>query len=152
MRWVCSAPPEQTKPLYGSTTSGGGFGDGELYKIGADGSAFQLLHSFRGGFFGDGSLPEAAVTAVGDVLYGSTENGGTHGNHGTLYSIGLDGTNYQVLHLFGPADPANGQHRFAAMTLVDSTLYGTTINGGGPLDDGTIYTLTVPEPSGLTLG
>ena len=68
------------------------------------------------------------VTLVGSTLVGTTTGGGTD-NDGTIYSLNLDGSYYQVLHSFtgGPNDGSDPQGR---LLLIGSTLYGTTVNGG----------------------
>jgi uncharacterized repeat protein (TIGR03803 family) len=85
---------------------------------------FTVLHSFSGG---DGSTPYGPVTLVGSTLYGMTFSGGLFGN-GVLYSVDVDGSNFNVLHDFEYA--VSGAFPYYGLTAVGSTLYGTTSDGG----------------------
>ena len=60
--------------LYGTTNAGGGFGDGTVFSITADGKE-KILHRFRGG--SDGAHPNADLINVNGTLYGTTEFGGS---------------------------------------------------------------------------
>lgn len=115
--------------LYGTTYGGGTSGVGTLYKIRSDGTAFQLLRSFKGGT-NDGSRPYSALIAgSGGTLYGTTYSGGQT-NDGTVFKVANDGTGFEVLHFFahGQADGANPG---AALVRDGSgNLYGTTPRGG----------------------
>ena len=113
--------------IIGTTNSGGSNGDGEIFSMNLDGSNFRVLHPFSGGA-NDGSSAMGGVTLVGSTLMGTTTGGGTD-NDGTIYSLNLDGSYYQVLHSFtgGPNDGSDPQGR---LLLIGSTLYGTTVNGG----------------------
>src|SRR5689334_6089506 len=61
--------------LYGTTTGGGTYGEGSIFKIGPDGKE-TVLHSFSGKN-GDGAYPNAPLVmdAAGN-LYGTTLAGG----------------------------------------------------------------------------
>ncbi|HET7504847.1 MAG TPA: choice-of-anchor tandem repeat GloVer-containing protein, partial [Kofleriaceae bacterium] len=55
--------------IYGTTTYGGAYGSGSIYRIARDGSQFELLHSFEGGY------PYGGLTLGSDgALYGTTFN------------------------------------------------------------------------------
>jgi uncharacterized repeat protein (TIGR03803 family) len=119
---------------------------GTIFSTALDGTGFQLLHAFNGG--SDGGSPEAAVTLVGSTLYGTTVFGGDFGG-GTIFSMDIDGTNFQTIYSFhGSADGASPR---GELTLVGSTLYGTTSTGGAN-DAGTVFAITVPEPAAFVLG
>ncbi|MHC1725467.1 MAG: choice-of-anchor tandem repeat GloVer-containing protein [Syntrophobacteraceae bacterium] len=67
------------------------------------------------------------TTVVGSALYGTTQLGGT-ADYGTIFKINENGTGYQILHSFaGHAD--DGAYPSGSLTLVGSTLYGTTTSG-----------------------
>lgn len=112
--------------LYG-TTGGGGTGEdgsgGTLFKINADGTGFQLLHSFSGP---EGETPLGSLTLSGSFLYGMTPYGGSNGV-GTVFRIGLDGTGFELLHTFSAVDGATPT---GSLTLSGSILYGITTYGG----------------------
>jgi uncharacterized repeat protein (TIGR03803 family) len=134
--------------IFGMTSSGGSSFDGTIFKMGIDGSNFTLLHSF-GGSPNDGRDPLGELLLSGSTLFGTTYHGGS-ADDGTLFSIGIDGGNYDVMHSFlgGPNDGANPA---SDLTLIGSTFYGTTVFGGSS-NDGTVFSFTpVPEPSSLLL-
>lgn len=71
--------------LYGSTLSGGTHNRGTLFRIGRDGSSFNVLRHF-GPAFNDGQTPSASLAVVGDGSFlGLTEAGG--GGTGTLFKF-----------------------------------------------------------------
>src|SRR5579872_1612643 len=55
--------------LYG-TTPNGGTGQGSVFRINTDGSAFTNIYNFSGG--SDGGAPYAGVIVSGSTLYGTT--------------------------------------------------------------------------------
>jgi uncharacterized repeat protein (TIGR03803 family) len=128
--------------LYGTTLD-------SIFSINTDGSNLRLLHAGLGSLGTDFSFT-SSLTAAGTTLYGTTANGGA--NHaGSVFSIGLDGSNYQVLHSFGAA--GDGATPEGGLALVGSVLVGTT-EFGGDSDHGTVFTMQitiVPEPSGVIM-
>jgi uncharacterized repeat protein (TIGR03803 family) len=104
-----------------------------LASMHAAAQSFTLLHSFHGT---NGEYPLAALIIDSDGnLYGTTQNGGTHGL-GTVFEITSAGKEI-VLHSFGAAPDG----KFPLSTLVrDSAgnLYGTTSEGGSA-DFGTVF-------------
>jgi uncharacterized repeat protein (TIGR03803 family) len=70
--------------LYGGTNCNGG-GCGVVFKIAPNGTE-TVLHTFTGG--ADGANPFSGVIAAKKhILYGTTLNGGSGGNNGTVYAI-----------------------------------------------------------------
>ncbi|MBA3913226.1 MAG: hypothetical protein H0X25_05100 [Acidobacteriales bacterium] len=71
--------------LYGTTTAGGQFGHGAVYKLNPTTSSLTIIHNFTGGT--DGGSPYAGVTLdpAGNI-YGTTVYGGTN-NFGVVYKI-----------------------------------------------------------------
>ena len=112
--------------LYGTTSSGGAFGLGTVFKIDPSGTE-TVLYSFSGGI--DGANPYAGLVMDGaDDLYGTTENGGAS-NSGTIFKIDAGG-NENVLYTFkgGTSDGADPK---AGLTFDPAgNLYGTTFSGG----------------------
>ena len=88
--------------LYGMTDGEGATENGVIFSANDDGSDFQVLHSFGPSFEPDASSPglSSGLTLIGSTLYGTTEQGGSRSNDGALFSISLDGSNYQILHAF----------------------------------------------------
>ena len=119
--------------IYGVSRSGGSNDDGTVYSLGIDGSGYQILKTF-GSSPTDGTTP-SGMQLIGSTLYGFTEDGGSS-NKGTVYSIGTDGNNYQILYNFGtsPGDGGNPD----GLRLNGSTLYGvTSLDFGGTT--GTVF-------------
>ncbi len=118
--------------LYGTTYGGGSSGLGTIFKIRGDGSDYAVVRSFTA-TGSDGSNPEAALIESSDgVLYGTTASGGGSGYSGTAFAIDRDGSNYRLLHRFGPGTSLDGLHPAAPfLEASDGVLYGTTVTGGG---------------------
>jgi uncharacterized repeat protein (TIGR03803 family) len=76
--------------LFGAVQHGGTRDAGYLYRLipSADGEGpwrSSVLYNFRGG--GDGARPAHVTLGRGGVLYGTTYEGGTACNCGTLFMI-----------------------------------------------------------------
>ncbi len=122
--------------LYGVTAAGGENGRGTVFKVAADGSAFQVLHTFSATTQNattllqenaEGAVPIAGLTDGADgFFYGVASNGGL--GYGTVFAIPADGSSFSVLYRF---DGATGASPVAELTLgADGKLYGTTLSGG----------------------
>jgi len=122
--------------FYGTTSSGGASGNGEVFSVNSQTGALTVLHSFAGS---DGASPEAPLTlGPGGKYYGTTTFGGAN-NFGTVFSITSSGT-FKSLHSFSGA--GQGQIPSAGLTLgSDGVLYGVTY-GGGINGSGTIFKIT----------
>ena len=105
--------------FYGMAAQGGTDGNGVIFALPADGSAFTVLHSFTGA---DGARPIAELMlASSGKLYGVTSGGGVNTSGtattlGTIFSIDRAGTNFARLYSF------DGQHG----SLPSSRLLETT--------------------------
>ncbi len=131
--------------LYGMTSSGGDSNNGTIFKINTDGSGYNVLYSFNGT---DGASPFSNLIVSGSSLYGTAAYGG-HG--GTVFKIDTDGSDFSVLYSFEfDSAPTKGAWPYGSLMLSDSTLFGTTYIGGNS-GDGTIFALSIPEPSTLAL-
>ena len=125
--------------LYGTTLVGGPtgcfdkLGCGTVFSINLFTGAETVIHAFQGGT--DGMAPRAALTLVGDTLYGTTSSGGgvqcilTLGC-GTIFKYDLKAQTYSQLYRFH-GGKADGAAPIDAMTLNKGILYGTTQSGGG---------------------
>jgi uncharacterized repeat protein (TIGR03803 family) len=124
--------------LYGTTSTGGDpgcgdiFGCGTIFSVAPDGTGFTVLHTFYGPT--DGAFPVAALLQTADgMLYGTTPSGGTTGGHfgaGTVFQVAPDGSGFNVLYTFkGGAD--GGAPLAGLIQGSDGMLYGTTAAGGG---------------------
>lgn len=121
--------------LYGTTSEGGANGSGTVFAIDRFGEE-RVLHSFGGK--GDGIRPVDRLTYADGKLYGTTLEGGAYGL-GTVFSVSIPGSE-TVLHSFlgGPTDGASPSGQ---LTLVDGTLYGTTLYGGQH-NFGTVFSMS----------
>jgi uncharacterized repeat protein (TIGR03803 family) len=129
-------PVQSGSTLYGMTNSGGSNNRGTIFKIGADGTGFSLLHSFAGGT-ADGGAPLGSLTLSGSDLYGMTRGGGSD-SRGTIFRIGTDGTGFSLLHSFTGSAADGADPLFSSLIHSGSTLYGMTEHGGS-LGGGTIF-------------
>jgi uncharacterized repeat protein (TIGR03803 family) len=122
-------------------------GANTLFSMNLDGTGLQTVHLFQGGT-NDGKLPTGSLTFLDGFIYGITGIGGAN-NLGTLWRVHPDGTGFELVHSFlgGTTD---GSSPVGGLTLIDSTFYGQTA-GGGTGNQGTIFAITVPEPSSLVV-
>ena len=127
--------------IYGTTMT-----YGTLFTLHTDGSGYAILHNFMG-YGGDGYFPNGNLQIIGNTIWGTTITGGNGNNNGdgTIYTINTDGSGYQIYHTFAHA--VDGSHPFGGLTLLNNTLYGTTMNGG-PLEDGTVYQIALASSPG----
>ncbi|HEY1868288.1 MAG TPA: choice-of-anchor tandem repeat GloVer-containing protein [Candidatus Cybelea sp.] len=133
--------------LYGTTYVGGahGFGTGlpgygTVFSITPDGSE-RVIYDFKGPKVGDGKNPAASLFAVNGVLYGTTENGGTRANYGTVFSVSTSGMEKVLYRFQGYFYGQDGANPLASLIDVDGKLYGTTL-AGGTNDNGTVFRVT----------
>ncbi len=119
--------------LYGTTTTGGDFGQGAVYAVSLNGEVYRTLYSFTGGT--DGATPSCRLVLSGNTLYGTAAVGGMAPGYGTVFKVNTDGSGFGILHTFKGTD---GSDPFAGLTLSGSTLYGTT-TAGGKYQQGTIF-------------
>jgi uncharacterized repeat protein (TIGR03803 family) len=133
--------------LYGTTSSAGEYGHGVVYTVGASGSE-SVLYSFSGtsGSGGDGSGPEAPLTAYKSRLFGTTVYGGSGcsgAGCGTVYSLTTAGKESVLYRFKGGKD---GNRVYAGLSVEHGKFYGATLLGGGAgcgsLGCGTIFEVT----------
>jgi uncharacterized repeat protein (TIGR03803 family) len=134
--------------FYGTTYGGGANGSGTVFKMTPSGQ-LATLYSFcsRSGC-ADGKEPYAAlVQAANGDLYGTTADGGAHGNYGTVFKITPSGTFTTLYNFCSQNECTDGAYPVAGVVLAaDRDFYGTTC-GGGVNGGGTVFKIT---PSGLT--
>jgi uncharacterized repeat protein (TIGR03803 family) len=114
--------------FYGTTSSGGAFGGGEVFKITARG-VLTVLHSFKGA---DGDTPYAAlVQGIDGNFYGTTNTGGTN-QYGTVFKITPSGTVTTLYNFCSQTNCADGAQPLYSGILfgINGDLYGTTEFGG----------------------
>ncbi len=131
--------------LYGTTSFGGTFGVGAIYKLTPSSSGWteSILYNFQGTDDGQNPVGGVILDQAGN-LYGTTFDGGSNGG-GTVYELSPSGT-FTVLYSFvgGYGGPYN-KLTFDAQ----GNLYGFT-NAEGLYGFGSIFKLS-PSASGWTL-
>lgn len=131
--------------LYGATAGGGTYQDGSIFSYNYRTNTFTTLYSFTGG--SDGDTPETKLILGADgYLYG-TDAAYLTTQTGSIFRVGTDGSNFQVLHTF--TGGADGSHVSNVVQYSDGNLYGTTLIGGAN-GDGTFFQL-VPNGANSTL-
>lgn len=129
--------------LYGTTSVGGAYGHGTIFRLTSDGT-LKVLHSFcsGGGNCPDGAYPNSALTYPGAItgapydgkswLYGLTNSGGSSGFGGALYRVTANGVE-QILYNFCSAGGCiDGYQPGPGGLILDSAghLFGVTQSGG----------------------
>lgn len=108
--------------VYGTTTEGGAFGGGIIFKVTPAG-AVSTVHSFSRA---DATRGLTGLVAGADGVYGITISGGTFGL-GSVFRLGADGV-FTTLHSF---DDTSGAFPWTAMTAgPDGAFYGIVASGG----------------------
>ncbi len=120
--------------FWGTTTFGGTFGFGTVFKITSVGT-LTILYSFGGT---DGEYPTAGLVEGADgSFYGTTNEGGAFGL-GTVFKITSAGV-LKTLHSFGGAE---GEYPLAGLVEgTDGKFYGTA-QFGGTNNLGTVFKIT----------
>ena len=133
--------------LYGTTTNGGAFNRGTIFKVSPSGTLTTLL-SFD---VENGAYPFAGlIEAANGNFYGTTSAGGAgvscgNGGCGTAFEITPSGTLTTLYTFCSQSECPDGTGPEAGLIQAsDGNFYGTTA-GGGTHDRGTIFRIT---PSG----
>jgi uncharacterized repeat protein (TIGR03803 family) len=128
--------------LYGTTYLGGAHNLGVVYALSPSGIE-TLLYSFN--VIPDAELPECGlVFDKAGNLYGTTQQGGTHGD-GTVFKVVPSSKTETVLYSFG-SKIADGVLPYAGVIFdPKGNLYGTTTGGGADVA-GIVFRLT---PAGV---
>jgi uncharacterized repeat protein (TIGR03803 family) len=118
---------DQAGNLYGTTSTGGSAGAGEVFKV-YPGGHLSVLYSFTGGADGGNPYSPLIRDPAGN-LYGTASAGGT-AKAGVVFKIDTSG-NETVLYSF--TGGADGGYPFSAGLILDSAgnLYGTAGGGSG---------------------
>ena len=132
--------------MLGTTAFGGDNDSGTIFRIGADGTGFTVLHNFSGP---DGAYPFAGLVADGSGnLFGTTQGGGAS-DRGTIFRIGADGSGFTSL--YSVTGPDGWSPTAALIADAKGNLFGTTEIGGAN-GEGSIFRLSgagfavIPEP------
>jgi uncharacterized repeat protein (TIGR03803 family) len=108
--------------LYGTAIFGGGNNAGVIFKIGKDGSGFQVVHNFCSqANCADGSTPVGLIQTKDGNFYGSVSSGGAHG-FGAIFKMMPSGA-FSLLHSL---DGVNDAYEPSAIIQAsDGNFYGT---------------------------
>jgi uncharacterized repeat protein (TIGR03803 family) len=144
--------PGSDGALYGTTTGGGTYNAGTVFRLNDDGSGYSILRSF-GSSGVDGRSPLGLLQASDGALYGTTSGGGAYTDQntnglGTMFKLNKDGSGYTILHSFTNIDEVCGW-RGRLIEGSDGAFYGTTECGGSNYvgtvfrlnKDGSVYTV-----------
>jgi uncharacterized repeat protein (TIGR03803 family) len=123
--------------LYGTTQFGGSSGNGTVFAYDYNGPNLTTLHNFTG--LTDGARPTSELVLSNNILYGTTQFGGSTGN-GTVFAVTTNGATFTTLYSFNGAD--DGSSPYAGLVLSNNRLYGTATKGGAPAL-GTVFSLSV---------
>ena len=148
--------------LYG-TAQYGGRGNGTVFALNTDGTAFTTVHSFAvgaeqsiyGGYTNNGGIwPNGRLVLSGNSLYGTAIGGGIFAR-GTVFKINTDGTGFTTLHNFTTTSGSSftnsdGANPVAGLVLSGNTLYGTA-QSGGLFGRGTLFALNTNGSGFATL-
>ena len=145
----------QNNMLYGTTYGGGTNYSGTVFTMNTNGSNYNVLYNFTGGF--DGAGPQAQLVQGHDgSLYGTCSSDDINYD-GTVFKLNTNGENFAVLHEFSNQDcsyPVGG-----LALAADGSLWGVA-SLGGSMNNGAVFKLfSVPEiitlpsysPAGVTL-
>lgn len=137
--------------LYGTTLSGGGinctyvdddqYGCGTVFKLSlsADGKwQEKQLYTFPGT---DGIFPSGMTMDSSGNLYGTTYLGGTYG-YGEVFKLTPSNANWVTTTLYSFTGGADGANPNAVVLDAEGNVYGSTQNGGVPLQCGVVYRLS----------
>ncbi|MCX8513946.1 MAG: hypothetical protein ORN24_00075 [Burkholderiales bacterium] len=120
--------------LYGTSTSGGGYGSGTIFKISLTGTK-TLIYNF-GQNQTDAAYPRAGLIQLSDnYLYGTSSAGGNpnaceSNGCGAIYKISLTGQNEQIIYAFESRSTGNTPLGGVTYNDHDGFLYGTASAGG----------------------
>jgi uncharacterized repeat protein (TIGR03803 family) len=123
--------------FYGTTSAGGTYALGTVYKLSATGTE-TILHNFGNGT--DGAEPYTGVIRSGTTLYGNTVAGGSFGV-GTVWKLSAAGKE-TVLHNFAGGN-SDGAYPEGSLLLANGNLFGTTFEGGLYTGPGIVYELSL---------
>jgi uncharacterized repeat protein (TIGR03803 family) len=129
--------------LYGTTSKGGINDRGIVFKINTDGTNYKKLYDIPVDGIVDASYGSGIWNKLilsGSDLYGIARYGDIN-NNGILFSLNVDGSNFQKLYDF--KDAVNGASP-TYFTMSGDTIFGTTYLGGLN-NNGVIYKYVIDK-------
>ncbi len=136
--------------LYGTSSGSGDESPGTIFSVTTTGTFATLYNFCQLSGCADGQIPNAGLVQGADGnFYGTTYNGGTGGNRGTVFQFVLSTRVVNTIHTFTGPDGANP---YAGLLLAaDGNFYGTTKAGGSANNAGTIFKTNSTGSSFATL-
>lgn len=128
--------------FYGTTSDGGDYGHGSVYKFTPEG-VYTTLYSFCAQGFplcADGYSGNGLTQGTDGNFYGSN-SGGINGG-GTIFQLTPDGVLSTLFSFCNFCDDGNGDRPNALMQATDGDFYGTTFEGGAN-EYGTVFKLSM---------
>jgi uncharacterized repeat protein (TIGR03803 family) len=128
-----------------------------VFAVSTTGQMFAVLHSFTAtsgshSTNSDGAHPAAGLVLSGNILYGTTYQGGGSGN-GTVFAINTDNLAFTNLHNFTANSGgvnSDGANPYGGLMLAGNTLYGTAFIGGQH-GWGTVFAINTDGGNFMTL-
>ncbi len=112
--------------IYGMLHEDAKNNEGAVFRLDYNLSNYQLIYEFDED---NGRNPQGSLIEYNNRLWGHTTNGGdTLVDAGVIFSIALDGTDYQSLHSFDYYQ--SGSYPIGALTISNDSLWGTSKFGG----------------------
>lgn len=132
--------------FYGTTSSGGAYLYGAVFKLTPQGKLITIYSFCEGGFpCTDGSRPSAGLVQAGQYFYGTTLSGGAS-NYGTVFKITSGGTLNTLYSFCSQSFCTDGAFPLTGLIqAANGKFYGTT-SSGGLNNGGTAFQIT---PSGV---
>jgi uncharacterized repeat protein (TIGR03803 family) len=128
--------------LYGSTLGDGASINSTLFKMTPEGSLTTLYTFCAENSCADGKNPQTALVQSTDGnLYGTTSNGGTGGNAGTVFRITPEGKLTTLYSFCTEANCPDGGLPTALLQATDGNFYGTAWGQTGT-SLGTVFKIT----------
>jgi uncharacterized repeat protein (TIGR03803 family) len=137
------------KGVYGTNSEGGGANDaGTIYYLVPNTGRERTVYRFTGG--NDGSLPNGSLLLdPSGVFYGTTLRGGA-GDAGTIFKF--DPKTSQLTTVYAFTGGADGSHPLGGLAEdAAGNLYGTTKNGQGQTNTGSLFSFNVSSGTFTTL-
>ena len=152
LKWFTNSLPEGAAPdglspgtlalagniIYGTTSGGGLFGSGTVFKINVDGTGYTVLKQLSETLTGNGP---SSLMLSGNTLFITTTAGGAQvGTGGTIFKVNTDGTGFSIIKSFAGSTITTPSGPSGKLLLLGNTLFGTTSFGGSAYY-GTIFKL-----------
>jgi uncharacterized repeat protein (TIGR03803 family) len=128
--------------FYGTTNISGSGNAGTAFKMTIGGKLVTLYSFCQPGPCSEGAYPVGLMQASNGNFYGTTSNGGSQGNYGTIFEITKSGTFKTLYNFCSKTHCTDGATPLSGLIQASNgNLYGTT-NSGGVHGYGVVYEIT----------